>query len=261
MKPWKIQKLFADIVYDLRSRGLLPVAVLLVVGIVAIPFVLASGGSDSDAAPATATPTAAELAPENQPAVASSDPGVRNYKERLDELSSKDPFVQQFAAPDAAATALDQAGVSTDAGTGGATGAEAPSDGGGSAGSGGSAKVTATTKADVRYFYFVTDVAVGEAGQELKKERVKPFDYLPSAEAPVVVFLGNLPDRSAVFLVSKDVTSLDGEGSCFPAVDACQLLSLKAGQSEELVWGVDGKTYRLKVKKIKFKATSKPPSD
>jgi len=37
MKAWKVQKFFGDVVYDLRSRGLLPVVVLLLVAMVAVP--------------------------------------------------------------------------------------------------------------------------------------------------------------------------------------------------------------------------------
>ncbi len=40
MKPWKAQKFFGDVVYDLRSRNLLPVVVMLVVAIVAVPVLV-----------------------------------------------------------------------------------------------------------------------------------------------------------------------------------------------------------------------------
>ena len=257
MKPWKVQKLFGDIAYDLRQRGLLPVAVLLVVGIIAAPVILGGlGGTDSGPGPVTATPAAAGLAPENQAAALAYNPGVRNYKERLGKLSSKDPFAQQFGGADEAATALEQsgiaAGVPTTGGAGG--GGDATVTGGGPPASSGG-----ETKRRVRYFYPVTDVAIGEAGSEMNRRRVEAFDQLPNEQAPVVAFLGNPDDRSAVFLISTDVSSFDGDGDCFPARDQCQLLRLKEGDSESLVYAPDGKTYRLKLTSVKVKVTRKPP--
>ena len=72
MKTWKIQKFGSDLIYDLRSRGLLPLAAVLVIAIVAVPFVI-SKMSSSDSAP-TGPPiksAAVKPAPEGQPAVVS----------------------------------------------------------------------------------------------------------------------------------------------------------------------------------------------
>jgi hypothetical protein len=96
MKPWKIQKFFGDIIYDLRSSGLLPVVILLLVAIVAVPALISRGNHDSSSA-ASLQPTAGTVAPEAERAVVSYDPGIRDYKKRLNDLSPKDPFRQQFA--------------------------------------------------------------------------------------------------------------------------------------------------------------------
>jgi hypothetical protein len=260
MKPWRVQKFFGDLVYDLRSRGLLPVAILLVVGMFAVPIVISSSGSDSGGPAVSATPTAAKLAPENQAAVLAYNPGVRNYKERLNELSSQDPFVQQFVAPAVETTSLEQS-VPTDSSvgtTGGggsspSTGVLDGKDGNGDGGGGSKAKV------QTRYFFYETDVKVGVVGNLERKNDVDPFDYLPDEAAPVLVFMGNQANKKAVFLVSKEVTSLEGEGDCFPAPDACQLLALKAEESQRLVWGVDGQTYEIKVLRVDLEVTRKPP--
>src|SRR3954447_25496560 len=98
MKAWKVQKIFGDIAYDLRSRGLLPVVGLLLVAMIAVP-VLISRGSNAKTTPSL-QPTAntAATAPENERAVVSYSPaGLRNYKKRLSSLSEKDPFHQQFS--------------------------------------------------------------------------------------------------------------------------------------------------------------------
>jgi len=251
MKPWKIQKFFGDIVYDLRSRGLLPVAVLLLVGMIAVPLLISRSGSDTGGGPPVSA-SAAELAPENQAAVLAYNPGVRNYKQRLDALASKDPFEQKFSAPAVGTTSLEQSGTglegSGDTGTGGGSDT-------GDVPTGGS-----TGKPKIRYFYYVTDVEVGEADGEMKKKKaVDPFDYLPGESAPVLVFLGNQPDKSAVFLISKDVLSVEGAGSCFPSPEACQLLALKTGENADLVYGIDSKTYRIKVTSVKLRVSRKLP--
>ncbi len=48
VKRWKVQKFFGDLVYDLRSRNLLPVVIMLVVAIVAVPFLISSGSDRGD---------------------------------------------------------------------------------------------------------------------------------------------------------------------------------------------------------------------
>ena len=104
MKPWKVQKLFGDIVWDLRNRGLLPIAALLVVGIVVVP-VLISRSSDQSSAPPASLTSEHVSAPEAESAVVAYNPGVRNYRKRLKSLQAADPFKQQFTgstAPDSA---------------------------------------------------------------------------------------------------------------------------------------------------------------
>jgi hypothetical protein len=52
---------------------------------------------------------------------------------------------------------------------------------------------------------------------------------------------------------------MEGDGDCFPSPDSCQLLSLEPGESRSMVYGVDSKTYTVKVIKIKRVVSSKPP--
>jgi hypothetical protein len=267
MKLWKLQKLAGDVVYDLRNRGLLPVVVLLLIGMVVVPVMVSRGGSS---APAPTNPGAvketSELAPENQQAVLTYNPGLRDYKKRLSELQSKDPFKQQFAQGAAAASSLSStlAGGTetppTEPPTGGSTDTGSTESSGvspGSSGSGGSSRA----KPQIRYYSYQTDLSVGDVSVPLtSRKKVSPFTYLPDPTVPVLVFLGPTGDgKSAVFLVSQSVSQVSGPGSCFPAADQCQLLALRAGQTEDLLYDVDGKIYRIKVDKIKLNVSSKPP--
>jgi hypothetical protein len=255
LKTWKIQKFFGDIVYDLRSRGLLPIAILLVVAMVVVPMLISRGSSSS---PSTAQQAAAtsQSAPETEHAVVSySPPGIRNYKQRLNDLSSKDPFRQQFAHSAATASAL----TSTVSTGGGATSSSTTSSStitgttGGSTGTGGNKKKKkhkgTATPAPATY---QVNVLAGDVNTTLTPfNNVASMTPLPSQATPVVVYWGLSTDYSqALFLVSNKVGTVTGPGTCVPAPDDCALLSLKAGESEDLPYSLDGKTYRIVIAQI-----------
>jgi hypothetical protein len=267
MKPWKVQKFLGDVLYDLRNRNLLLVVVMLLIAIVAVPVVVAKSGSgDTGSSVGLSAQAGAESTPESQSAVVAYHPGIRNFKQRLNGLSAKDPFKQQFTASGAtdaaAATSLDQV-TSTSSSVPGQTissgGGSGGSGGGGSGGGGGGGGKTTT---ETRYTYYVTSVSTGESGGALAQvNNVSQFQFLPTVDKPVLVYLGTTSGGSqALFLVSKDVTSVGGNGTCFPTADACQLLGLSAGAGADMIYGPDGKTYHLQVNKIKRVTSSKPPA-
>lgn len=274
MKPWKIQKLVEDVVYDLRSRGLLPVVIALVVAMVAVPILISHGGSDSSGGSVQAAAGAPQAPPETKEAVVSyTPPGIRDYKKRLQDATAKDPFRQQFAPPASTASQLEstvpvQADSETASAAGGGSATSAPSSSGGSVeGSGtssGSASETASrsTKTHRYYFYSVADVSVGDATQPLTRhKKLKAFTVLPDQVAPVMVYLGSsVNGKQAFFSISKSVTQLTGPGTCAPSPTDCSLLVLRSGQSEDMVNPVDGKTYRVKVNKINQVTTKNPPA-
>jgi hypothetical protein len=255
LKPWKIQKFFGDIVYDLRSRGLLPVAILLVVAMVVVPMLISRGsssGSGSSLQPTSATPTSA---PENEHAVVAYTPaGLRDYKKRLNELSPKDPFRQQFARSAAQASALTST-VSTGGGTTSSSTTTSSTVSGTTGGSTGGTKKKkkkhkgSATPAPATY---QVNVLAGDVTTTLTPfNNVASMTALPSQATPVVVFWALSPDYTqALFLVSNKVGTVTGPGTCVPAPDDCALLALKAGESEDLPYSADGKTYRIVVAQI-----------
>ena len=256
MKPWKIQKFFGDIVYDLRSRGLLPVVALLVVAMVAVPMLLTRGGGASVSSSSQPAATA-ETPPEAEQAVVSySPPGLRDYKKRLDGLSPKNPFHQPPAPSAAAASQLNStvatptATVSTTSSTSSAssTSSTSPSVSTGSGSVPGSGRTTVH-----RYFYYsVADLSVGDASQPLARHKhLQPFTSLPDQIAPVMIYLGSSLDRKhAYFSISRSAVQLTGPGTCVPSPTDCSLLALSTGQTEDMVYSVDGKTYRVKINRI-----------
>jgi hypothetical protein len=265
VKPWKLQKFAGDVVYDLRQKNLLLPAIALLVALVAVPVLIARSGSDGSAGSGGfGSQGFAQSAPETENAVVAYHPGVRNFKKRLSHLSSKDPFVQQYTnAPPSASSGSDQlAQALGDSTTSGSTGVGGGSTGGGGGNGGGGnspGKVEKTHK--VTYFWWESDIQVGESGTELTTmNNVKPFQFLPSPDRPVLTYIGTVSGSQAVFLVSKDVASVGGEGTCFPSVDACQLLGLNAGKGADLIYGPDSKTYHVQVLRVRRVTGSKPPS-
>jgi hypothetical protein len=261
VKLWKVQKFAGDVVYDLRQRNLLLPAVGLLIALVAVPILIARGGSDGSAVPFGFGTASSQSSPETENAVVAYHPGIRNYKKRLSHLGSKDPFTQQYVTPPASSSTSstssvdDLAQILNGSSDSGSTGV-----GGGSTGGGGSTKPGKVTH-HITYFWWESDVQVGEAGTQLTTmNNVKPFQFLPSPDKPVLTYMGTVSGTQAVFLVSKDVSSIGGEGTCFPSVDACQLLGLNAGKGADLIYGPDGKTYHVQVLRVRRVTGSKPPN-
>jgi hypothetical protein len=268
VKLWKVQKFAGDVVYDLRNRNLLLPVLALIVALVAVPVLISRGGSDGGAGVFGFGTTSATSPPETENAVVAYHPGVRNYKKRLNQLSAKNPFTQQFAlkpASDSAGTSDTSSGggsqnVTLNGSVPGTTGVGGGSTGGGTGGSGKSpGKVKETNK--TTYYWWQADVQVGESGTQLATmNNVKPFQFLPDTSRPVLTYLGKVGGTQAIFLVSKDVASIGGDGTCFPSVDSCQLLGLNAGTGADLIYKPDGKTYHVQVLRVRRVTSPNPPS-
>jgi hypothetical protein len=264
VKPWKVQKFAGDVVYDLRQKNLLLPAVALLVGLVALPVLISKSSSDGSALSSElGAQASSQSMPETESAVVAYRPGVRNFKKRLSQLGAKDPFRQQYTNPPASSSSTSSVDQLAEALGGSSTSPSTGVGGGttGSGGSGGGSTKPGKVTHHITYFWWESDVQVGEAGTQLTtKNNVKPFQFLPSPDKPVLTYIGTVSGTQAVFLVSKDVTSIGGEGTCFPSVDACQLLGLNAGKGADLIYGPDGKTYHVQVLRVRRVSSSKPPS-
>ena len=53
--------------------------------------------------------------------------------------------------------------------------------------------------------------------------------------------------KEAAFLVSTDVSSATGDGTCVPNPASCQFITMRPGDVESLVFTPDGLTYTLKL--------------
>ena len=91
-----------DLYKDLRDRSLLPFVVVLIVAILAVPFVFAEGSDSPDTAPVGESPIEAiKGAAEGTStlSVIEATPGLRDYRRRLQSREPTDPFTQRYTAP------------------------------------------------------------------------------------------------------------------------------------------------------------------
>lgn len=221
-----------SIVVDLREKRLWPVAAALCAALVAVPVVLAKS---TPAAPVSALPQATPAAsPATAVAAVSVDSAVTHS--RLIG-PAHDPFSQQklpggpaktTKTTSSASLSAERKTDSTNRGTSTST-STGTSTGTGTA-------TTATPKPSLAYFVYSVDIRFGKAGSHVRTytdvARLTPF---PSANTPVLVFLGVKTDgKTLVFLVSS-FASPTGDGSCAPSKGHCNFLDLKAGQPELLL--------------------------
>lgn len=258
MRRLEPPKFLSDVYRDLRDRHLLLPAVALVVALLAVPMLLKTTSEPTVAPP---VPTAGGDAAATIPAVlAASEVSVRDYRERLEDLKSKNPFKQQFQTSDTAAAG----GTGTDPGstTGlpgappGGTGVALPSDPaaptGGLPGVSGDEPSQNDVDVVTQLYTRRIDVAVGVQGDLNNRKNVKPMTILPGNANPVLAFLGtDEAGKRAAFVVSSDVTSVGGDGACVPSLANCLYITLEKGESATLDYAPDGQTYELRLQAIR----------
>lgn len=271
----KVPRVFRDVYQDLRDRRLLPLVALVLVAIVAVPFLLSSGGAKETETPFA--PVAPEAAVQTSSIeVVKATPGLREPSKRLASRHAKDPFEQQFVgsavssetvAPGGTTTTT-TGGESNSGSSGGATepapapvpnepssGGGAPVETGGNSGSsggGGSGSghlVFYTYAAKVKIVKTETTASGKKVTSEPEeRERVLPSTVLPSPKQQVVTFMGISPKtRNPLLLVSTDVTAIFGEGKCASGTETCQLLEVEPTFPETFVYGEEGVRYKINI--------------
>ena len=251
-------KTFAsDLWNDLRARRLWPVAVLLVVALVATPVVLSKKAEEPAApAPLPATPSQSDTSkgPEALAEVKLEDL-TKGSGSSLSAFDASNPFAPPSKVLAAARReAQGDTGADTGAGAGetttdtggdtgvttddGSTGGDPPpdtSDGGG----------TKTSE-----FTYVIDVTFWANGRRRKVEGLEKLDMLPNEAAPLLIFIGVTDNAgNTVFLVDSTLATT-GEGKCKPSRADCAFLYLGAGSEQEFT-NDDGDSYRLRIDEIR----------
>lgn len=259
----KVPDFLLDIYYDLKERHLLPLVAILLVALVALPIVL-SKSSDSEAeeaGDALATPSA--VSPTSSLIVAQAAPGLREYRHRLDK-TAKNPFKQPNTGVTGESSAEGPTSVEEVTISGGPE--EAPGGGseGGQPGLSPEGNGEAPSGGNLKYYSWTIDVRVTpvSSGKDKPEATVRhnlpEMTMLPSRSVPALTFVGVTKDeKNAVMLVSDKVTGLFGDATCTVGSEACQLIVLQPEIPETVVYGADGRTYRVELLKVSLTETDK----
>jgi len=268
MPALKVPNFLLDIYYDLRERHLLPLVAILLVALVALPFVIGGSSSDSEAEAESAIATPSTAVPASELLVAKAAPGLRDYRRRLDGEHAQDPFVQKYTGGGG------ESGVGTSP-SGGEEGSEGASGSGETTEPGEPTEPTETTppgegngeppdEGRLQYYSWAIDVRVVPVSSGKGKDKpeatvrhdLPDMTMLPSRKVPALTFIGVTKDaKRAVMLVSDKVTGLFGDGICIVGSEACQLIALEPGLPETVVYGADSRTYRIELLKLRLLKT------
>jgi hypothetical protein len=269
-----VSNFLRSVLDDLVEKRLWPVAVALVLAMIAIPVLLSSsaGTPPAPAPPVTSPAVSGGGLSAFEPVVSTEGKKSSEIRKDLEGFQSKDPFKPQNlgggGSGTAAASASAQPTVDGSAAAGGSSVAPA----GGTSGSSGSSGGTTTSGGDTStgssggssesktfYYAYTVDVRFGKEGN-LDRKTLTQLRSLPSSQDPVVVFMGVKDDgETAIFLVSSEA-STTGEGNCEPD-DTCTFLYMKDGD-EQTIEAVNAAnevtTYRLVLLGIDVKRTAGP---
>jgi len=273
----KVPPMVRDLYLDLRDRRLLPLIGLVLVAIVATPFLLGGKGGQVEPAPA---PNAGGSAREATLTVLPAEPGLREPSKRLAGRASKNPFRPHYTAPvlnqgaaptvetstGGSVTSLTETAPEVGSGGGGssATTAESPSvpqSPGGHGGGGGSGGTGSLQPGEIQLYSFAIDVKIAHTevtdsgakkmGEPETLEEVKPASPIPGKKAPVLTYLEvDTGGKKALMLVSPEATSLFGDNKCLSGLSTCQLIALEDGMPEVVVYGPKDARYKFELLKI-----------
>jgi hypothetical protein len=248
---------FLDLWQDLQAKRLAPVAVLLVLALIAVPVVLSKPAKTTTPPPAHAVRNAPD--PKDLKALASVK--LANADERgssLDTFDPSDPFRPPKSvtkkkeadtnAPSSVAGNTSGGSTSGDTSGGGDTGSTGGTTGGTGGGTtGGTGGGDQTQTVQYRYVVDVTFITNGHARHIKGLERLQ---MLPNENQPLLLFLGVTPKAgNAVFLVDSTLDAA-GEGRCKPKASECAFLYIGAG-SEHAFTNDDGDSYRIRIDEIR----------
>lgn len=287
---FKAPPVVADVYHDLRDRRLLPLVALVVIAILAVPFLLADSQEPaSDPGLGDVESSAGQVVGDSELTVVKSTPGLRDYRKRLKGRTPTDPFVQKYTGVPATSqlksvgseansgdggSSAGSAAAPAESGGGSSVAASPPSvdaspdgDGGSSTGSGGNGSgggPPADSGDDLdedHLFAYRPDVRFGVAGSgELRGHEDLPLASLLPKENPVVIFIGATEGGGrVVFDVSPDVALVRGAGKCVGGRQRCGLLFMGAGDAVTLET-VSERGFRLAVDSIDLVPVDSPKS-
>ncbi len=284
-----MRPLALGVLEDLRRRRLIPVVLLLVAALVALPVLMLQKpdpGAVNVPVPAAASNTAEGL-PGPREALATNKPlvslAVLNQSSDLESFEAKNPFkpIDQVSTGGAGTGSVPVAAAAIPvAGSPSASTAQTPigsgSSGGGSAGGapvGGAptgspvgdrptTPIAPTTPNPPKTpsqptphkpqkLTYAVDATLTGPSRTVRYRSIAKLAMLPIQAAPVLIFLGvDDTGNNAVFLVDSTLTVVAGEGTCRASNMDCATLSLEPGQVEVFKDG-QGNRYELRIDQIR----------
>ena len=249
-----------DLWHDLREKRLAPVAVVLLLGLVAVPVLLAKPAEDPGPAPVVAAPKKSD-----QEALAALT------KVKLgEEATAKGSTLGVFDPdnpfkPPKGAIKKDDTGTPGAAGPGDAgstpgstsPGGDTTIDGGSLGGGGGTTSPGVTTpgtggggNTTTTVYKYVVDLTFKANGRTRHIKGMEKLDMLPNDSSPLLIFMGvTAKGADAVFLVDSTLEAA-GEGRCKPSESECAFAYIGAG-AEYVFSEEDGDTYTIKIDEIR----------
>jgi hypothetical protein len=257
----------SDLWADLREKRLWPVAVLLLIGLVTVPLVVATPAQVPTPQGPGPDVTEAKLPDAGVKVLAAADTTGRGSA--LDLFDPKDPFRppesvlskgDEASAPAGSSTAAGPSSSDSGAGSDAGSGTTGGTGGTGGSGGGGSAP-RQTTRTE--QFTYVIDVTFRRNSRTRRIKGLKRLDMLPSQATPLLIFMGvGSGGNNAVFLVDSTLRGA-GEGKCKPSNSECSFLVIGAGSEHEFT-GEDDDSYMLRVdqiRRVKVRAASANRTD
>lgn len=252
-----ITTFFKNVWADLVEKRLWPIALVLVLALVAVPTLIKKDAADpAMTAPGGVAAIAGAANAGGDEVIALDTGGAAGPQHGA---TGRNPFKQLFV-PKAKSTAAADGQAGADSGNPGKAGGGS----GGDTGTGGDTKsgdskpttvkkTTTTYKVNLRF---------GQAGAMRTMKDVARLTPLPSASNPFFVFLGVKDQGSTVvFLVSSDAKAT-GDGTCKPSASQCETIEMKAGETEFFDVSTDEgvRQYQLDITSIKKVVTASSAS-
>src|SRR5687767_12092158 len=259
-----------DLWQDLREKRLAPVAVVLLLGLVAVPVLLAKPAEDPRPAPVVAAPKKADreaLAALTKVKLGEDASTKGSTLGVFDPDNPFNPPKGTIKKDDSATSGSGPGDVAKVPGGPTSLGGDTTTIDGGSLGGGG---VTSPGTGGVpipgpgggtttTVYKYVVDLTFEANGRTRHIKGMEKLDMLPSDSSPLLIFMGvTAKGADAVFLVDSTLEAA-GEGRCKPSESECAFAYIGAG-SEYVFTEEDGDTYTIKIdeiRKVKVGASAK----
>jgi hypothetical protein len=236
---------------DLIDKKLWPVALLLLVALLAVPVVLGRSSDEAPVAPAAVPAPPAQPGADTAIKVAAAPVLGRSRPGAID-----DPFYSPPKEADASSGSTTTVTSSSSAATPSTTGGTGAGTGSGGSGAGETPSPPAQTPqapaSKTTYTFYRPRVRFG-ADENAPVQGLSRLEVLGDAANPAALYLGPTADHQrAVFLLGPNAIVTSGEGAC--GDKSCRVVALRPGQS--ITTGVVGSSgyaehsYVLKVEEM-----------